>query len=136
MPLAAEAQLDTVMDHALLVQAVGDAGLGEAVDRALLQHAGAHAPLDVLAGAGLEHDGRDAAQLEQPREHQPGRARAHDPDLRLHHVPSSSVRAREAGSPGASSRTQMPANTISATVQPPNASCTAPSSHGPAAATM
>ena len=49
---------------------------------------------------------------------------------------SSSVRAREAGSPGASSSTLIAANTISATVQPPAASCTAPSSHGPTAATM
>ena len=75
---------------------------------------GAHALLDVLARARLEHDRVDPAQLEQPREHEPRRPGADDPDLRLHHVLPSSVRAREAGSPGASSSTLIAASTISA----------------------
>ena len=108
----------------------------EQVDGALLEHAGAHALLDVLARAQLEHDGVDPAQLEQPGEHEPRRSGPDDRDLGLHHALPSSVRAREAGSPGASSSTQIAASTTSATVQPPVASCTAPSSHGPAAATM
>ena len=58
------------------------------VDGALLEHAGAHALLDVLAAAVLEHDRLDAAQVQQVREQQPGGAGADDADLRplLHSV--------------------------------------------------
>ena len=136
MAVAAEAQLDPLVHHPLALQAVRHARLGEQVDRALLEHAGAHAPLDVLARAQLEHDGVDPAQLEQAGEHEPRRPGSHDRDLGLHHVLPSSVRAREAGSPGASSSTLIAASTTSATVQPPVASCAAPSTHGPVAATM
>ena len=48
----------------------------------LLEHAGADALLDVLAAAALEHDRLDPFALEQPRERQPRRAGADDPDLR------------------------------------------------------
>ena len=136
MAAAAEAQLDALVDHPLAVQALRHAGLIEQVDGALLEHAGAHAPLDVVARAQLEHDGVDPAQLEQAGEDEPGRPGSDDRDLGLHHASPSNRTAREAGSPGTSSSRHIVASTISATVQPPVRSCAAPSSHGPAAATM
>ena len=58
----------------------------------LLEHAGAHALLDVLARARLEDDRLDALQVEQVGQQQPGRAGADDPDLGVHH-PSASASA-------------------------------------------
>ncbi len=53
------------------------------VDRALLEHAGADALLDVVAAAVLEHDRLDARALRSRRASvEPGRPRADDPDLR------------------------------------------------------
>jgi hypothetical protein len=74
-----------VVDEALAVQALGDAGGVEQVDRRLLEHAGPHAGLDVGARARLEHDRLDALQVQQVGQQQPGRAGPHDPDLGLHH---------------------------------------------------
>ena len=59
-------------------------GLHEQVDGALLEHAGAHALLDVVAAAGLEHHRLDALPVQEVREQEPGRAGADDPDLRAH----------------------------------------------------
>ena len=89
MPAPVEAQLEAVVDEALAVQALGDAGLVEQVDGRLLEHAGAHARLDVLARARLEHDRLDALQVQQVGQQQPGRAGPHDPDLGVHHPPAS-----------------------------------------------
>ena len=70
----------------------------------VLEHAGAHAVLDVLARARLQHDRLDAGALEQVREQQPRGPGADDPHLRLHHAPFFAiVRARAAGRPGTSS---------------------------------
>ena len=66
-------------------------------DGALLQHARADALLDVLAAARLEHDRVDALELEQLRQHEPGRPRAHDADLRAHQPPA--VRSKSAAWP-------------------------------------
>ena len=92
MPAPVEAQLEAVVDEALAVQALGQAGLVEQVDRPLLEHSGAHARLDVVAAAGLEYHRLDALAVEQVRQQQPGRTGPHDPDLGLHH-PSLSVSA-------------------------------------------
>ena len=69
----------------------------EQVDRALLEHAGADALLDVLAAAGLQHDRLDALGLQQLREHQSRRPGADDPDLRAHQRPA--VRSKSAACP-------------------------------------
>ncbi len=58
------------MDQPLARQPVADAGLGEDVDRALLQQAGADAGTQVLRRAPLQHDAVDAGQAEQPRQQQ------------------------------------------------------------------
>ena len=76
-PAAAEAQLDAVVRR-------GPRGACarrrrtrvEEIDGALLQHAGAHAMLDVIAVAVFEDDRIDARAMQQMRQHQAGRARA------------------------------------------------------------
>ena len=85
--LAVELQLDARVDEALAAQALPDACVGEEVDDALLEHAGADARLDVLAAAVLEDHRLDPVEVEQLREHQAGRAGADDRDLRAHHAP-------------------------------------------------
>ena len=87
VPLALELQLDAVMHESLAAHALPDARALEQIRGALFQHACADALLDVLAAARLEHDRVDALDLEQPRQHEPGRPRAHDADLRAHQPP-------------------------------------------------
>ena len=60
---------------------LADAGLGQQVDRALLQHAGAHAVLDVVAVAALEDDRVDAGEMQQMRQQQARRTGADDAHL-------------------------------------------------------
>jgi hypothetical protein len=88
--LAVELKLDAVVDDALALEPLSHARLPQQVDRSLLEHAGADAPLDVVAAAALEHDRLDALELEQSREREPGRPRADDRDLRPQRFDSSS----------------------------------------------
>ena len=91
---ALELELEPVVGEPLLVQACADADLGQQLDGPVLEDARAHAALDVLPAAGLEHDGVDPLQVEELRQHETGRAGAHDRDLgarRAH--PSRSKRA-------------------------------------------
>ena len=81
---AAEADVEPRVGHALAMQPLAGAELVHQVDGALLQHAGAHAALDVVAAARLQHDAVDAGALQQQRQEQPGRTGADDPDLRAH----------------------------------------------------
>src|SRR5207237_8179198 len=90
VPLAVELQLDAVVDDPLPLHAVADAGLGQQLDRPLLEHAGADAVLDVVAAAVLEHHGLDPLPLEQPRERQACRAGPDDADLRANGLHSES----------------------------------------------
>lgn len=80
----AEPDVDRLVDHALAAQALVEAEFGHQVDRALLQHTGAHAVLNVRAAARFEHDALDAFAIEQMGEKQPCGARADDGDLRVH----------------------------------------------------
>ena len=82
--LAVEAQLDAAVDERLAVQTVAEAGVGEQLDRALLEDARADAVLDVLAAAVLEHDRLDPLEVEEVREQQAGRPGPHDSDLCPH----------------------------------------------------
>jgi hypothetical protein len=72
-----------------LVQGTRPGGRAEAdlvhqVHRRLLEHAGAHALLHVLAVAALDHDGLDAPKLQQAAEHQPRGPASDDRDLGTH----------------------------------------------------
>ena len=80
----AEADVDRLVDHAFAPQPLVEAQFVHQVDGALLQHAGAHAVLDVGAAARFEHDAVDAFAIEQMREEQAGRPRADDGDLCVH----------------------------------------------------
>ncbi len=81
---AVEGEQDAAVDQPLAAQAIGHAQLVEQLDSALLQHAGAHAVLDVRAAAVLEHDRLDALAVQQVRQDQAGRAGPDDGDLCVH----------------------------------------------------
>jgi hypothetical protein len=55
VPFAVVPELDAVMGQPFAKQALAHAGLDERVDRPLLQHAGSHPPLHVVAAALLQH---------------------------------------------------------------------------------
>ena len=81
---AAEADVEPRVGHALAMQPLAGAEFVHQRDGALLQHAGAHAALDVVAAPRLQHDAVDAGAMQQQRQEQPGRTGADDPDLRAH----------------------------------------------------
>jgi hypothetical protein len=80
----AEADVERVVDHAFAPEPRVEAERVHHLDGALLEHAGAYAALDVLAGARFQHDAVDAFARQQVRQKQPGRPGADDPDLRAH----------------------------------------------------
>ncbi len=92
MAPAAEAQLEPLVDQAVLPHARADARLDEQVGGALLEHAGAQPLLDVLAAVALEHDRGDALAVQQVREQQPRRPGADDANLGLHELAGSLCR--------------------------------------------
>ena len=84
VPRAVETQLGALVRHALGVHPLADAGLAQRFGGAVLEHAGAHARLDVRAVAPLEHDRLDALQVQQLGQQQPGRPGADDRHLGPH----------------------------------------------------
>ena len=89
VPLSVELDLDAVVDEPLPSEAFADADVDEEVDRSLLEDAGPHPVLDVVAVSVLEHDRLDSFAMQQLGEREPRGPRAHDPDLRAHQVDSS-----------------------------------------------
>ena len=83
---AVEVEEDAAVEHALAQHAVADAELGQEVGDPLLEQTSPDAVLDVLAAAILDDDRIDARATEQQRQHEPGGACAHDPDLGTHRV--------------------------------------------------
>ncbi len=77
-----EAQVDATVDEAFAAHALADTDGLEQIDRAVLEHAGTNALLAIRAAAQLEHDRCDPGPPQQHREHEPGRSRTDDPDLR------------------------------------------------------
>ena len=86
------AAVDRLVDHAFAPQPLIEAEFTHQVDRALLQHAGADAMLDVVAVVRLEHDALDPGHLQQARQREPGRSGADDADLGSQLPSSSSTR--------------------------------------------
>ena len=64
------------------------------VDGALLEHAGAHAALDVVAAPRFENHAVDALAKQEVRQKEARRARADDPDLCAHGVPNPAATIR------------------------------------------
>ena len=79
--LAVECELDAVVRQSLAVQALGDAGLLEQLDRRLLEHAGADAAHHIGGAALLDDHRVDAGLVQQRAQQQPGRTGADDRDL-------------------------------------------------------
>jgi hypothetical protein len=82
--LAAETELNAVMDQTDLTHPLADLGLVQQVDRSLLEHAGADPALHVLPAAALQDDRLDALQMQQLREQEARRSGPHDANLRAH----------------------------------------------------
>src|SRR5690606_8479630 len=78
----AEGQDDAVVALALAVHAVTDAAVGEEVDGALFQDAGAGRVLDLATGAQVDGDGLDPGAGQQMAEHEPGGTCPDHGDLR------------------------------------------------------
>ena len=81
VPAPVEAQLDAAMDEPFAAHALSRAALLEDVHRALLQHARAHAVLDVVPAPCLDDDRLDALEVQEMGEQQPGGSGADDGDL-------------------------------------------------------
>ena len=107
-----KAQFKSAMDQALAPEALADPRFVHQVDGALLEHAGAHALLDVLAAAILDHHGFDAGAMQQMREHQSRRPRPDYSDLRAHLRRSSNLRGREEFLDGARDRLRLLENHV------------------------
>ncbi len=82
MAASLEADLDAGMNLPLAPHSLAEAGLVEQVDAALLEYAGAHAVLDIVAAAVLQDDRRDPLPRQEVRKKQSGRPRADDANLR------------------------------------------------------
>ena len=77
-----KADLHAVVQQPFGMQARGDTGALEHVDRALLEHAGADTAQDVFRAAPLQNERVDALPVQQLPQQQPRGSRAHDDDLR------------------------------------------------------
>ena len=84
MAVAGEGEREAVVAKRLGRQALSRAGLGQHVDRSLLQHAGAHARQDVGAARPVDDDGVDARSAQQLAQQQAGGPAADDGDLGAH----------------------------------------------------
>jgi len=84
MSAPAEAQFDAVVDQALALQPLAHAGLHEQIHRALLEDAGAHAMLDVVAAPRFDDHRLDALPVQQVGKQQSRGTRTDDADLRTH----------------------------------------------------
>ena len=81
---AVEAEVDAVVEQALALQPLADAGIDQEVARPVLDQPGADAALDIGAAAVLQDDRLDAFEMQEMRQHQPGRPGTDDPHLRSH----------------------------------------------------
>src|SRR5262249_54562181 len=78
MAAAAEAEFDAVVYQTFALHSFSNAHLREQVNGALLEDSGPHALLGVLAAAVFDHDGIDAAEIEEMGKDEAGRASAYD----------------------------------------------------------
>ena len=82
--LAAGAQENSIVKHALLEQARARADLDQEIVDPLLDQTGADAILDVGAAAVFKHDRRNSRPTQKHRQHEPGGPGADNADLSAH----------------------------------------------------
>ena len=83
--VAIDADIDApVQVCAFGFHALADAHLGQQIGGPMLDQSGADAVLDVIAAAIFDDDRLDAGEVQQPRQHQPGRPCSDNADLRAH----------------------------------------------------
>jgi hypothetical protein len=79
--LTVECELDAVVRQSLAVQALGNAGVFEQLDRRLLEHASADTAQHIGGAALLDDDGFEAGLVEQRAKQQPRSTGADNRDL-------------------------------------------------------
>ena len=84
MKRAAEGKREAVMNQALLIQPLADAGLVQEIDHALFEHAGTDARQHIVGAAPFEDDVVDAGARQELPEQQSRGPRTDDGDLRPH----------------------------------------------------
>ncbi len=82
--LALAGDVDAVMHHGLALEPGADTGVHQHVRDPMLHQAGAHARLAIGPAAVLDDDAGNAGEVQQMRQHQPGRSRSDDADLGAH----------------------------------------------------
>ncbi len=87
MARAVEVQEDAVVEQSVAHHALAHARLVQSIDCLMLEDAGAHAALDVLATLGFQHHGIDAPQMQEMRQQQSRWAGADDRYLGTHEDP-------------------------------------------------
>src|SRR5215475_8471555 len=79
-----KAQCNSVMNEALTPQPVSHTHVRQQVNGVLFENAGAHPLLYMFASSRFQHDGLNALQVQQVRQHQPRRPGANNSNLGLH----------------------------------------------------
>src|SRR5580704_1537322 len=79
-----EREINAVMDHGLAFHAIANARLDQKLRHPMLHQARADASLAIGAAPVFNDDGVNAGEMKEVREHQPGRAGAHDANLSAH----------------------------------------------------
>src|SRR4051794_8896979 len=70
VPHAVEPEVNSAMAKSFAVEAFRDTGLAKQINAGVLQHAGANPFFAVGAGPRFEHDGTDAIEMQQVRQHE------------------------------------------------------------------
>ena len=81
---AIDADIDAPVQQAFGLHPLPDPDLCQQVGGPMFDQPGADAVLDVVAATVFDDDRFDAGKMQQPRQHQPGRARSNNADLRAH----------------------------------------------------
>jgi hypothetical protein len=87
VPLAAEAQLDAAVHHALAAHPPAHAELVEELGGAVLEDPRTNPALHIGSGAAFEDHRVDPGAVQQPGQDEPGRTGPHDANLCAHSRP-------------------------------------------------
>src|ERR1700722_4861980 len=84
MPAAVERDFEPIVSEAFTHHACAHPGVIQEIDSPPFEQTSSDARTHVLARLTFEHHGIDTMAVQDLREHQPGRAGAHDGDLGFH----------------------------------------------------